>query len=145
MNYLYIGILFLVVAVVLFIGTDYLIKVHKKPQSVSSYLWNAAYFLSIKRYQTALERLSSMEEEFALTPEEMCDACFKRADAYHGLHEPEHALEAYELAYECLTQTDRPLKRNDALLEEIKSCYQKCDRSADFSKWDQLFEAITIA
>ena len=81
--------------------------------------------------------------EEALTPEEMCDACFKKADAYTGLSQPEQACEAYEQAYRCIRESDRPIKRNDALLEEIRACYQKCGRETAFSKWEQLFVSLS--
>lgn len=123
----------------LFLGMDHLVKAKRTPKSVDSYLWNAAYFLQLKQYEKVLERLDRMEQEFALTPEEMSDASFKRADAWRGLNRPEKALEAYEQVYECLLQFEEPLKRKQELLDEIKACYLQCDREADYEKWEALF------
>ena len=143
MTYILIGLAALIAVVLLFLAADHLVKVRKKPQSVAAYLWNAAYFLQIRQYDKVLERLREMEADFALTPEEMCDACFKKADAYTGLSQPEQACEAYEQAYRCIRESDRPIKRNDALLEEIRACYQKCGRGTAFSKWEQLFVSLS--
>ncbi len=140
MEWIAISILGVVAAVGLFLGMDHLVKVKRTPKTVDGYLWNAAYFLQAKQYERVLARLDEMEREFALTPEEMSDASFKRADAFRGLNQPEKALEAYERVYECLTQFEKPLKRKQELLDEIKACYVQCDRSEDFSKWEALFE-----
>ncbi len=145
MLYIILSVAVILGAVLLFAAADYWIKTHKTPQSVDGYLWNAAYFLSIRRYQTALDRLAEMEKRLALTPEQMCDASFKRADAYLGLNQPERAIDAYEQAYRCLAETDRPLKQNDALLAEIKACYQSCERGEAFTKWEMLIKKTVSA
>lgn len=139
MNWIAVFLIGAVAAVALFVGMDYLVKAGRTPKSVESYLWNAAYFLQLKQYQKVLERLNELERDFALTPEEMSDASFKRADAYRGLNQPEKALEAYERVYECLLQFEEPLKRKQDLLNEIKACYVQCGREPDFAKWEALF------
>ncbi len=139
MNWIAILIVGAVAAIGLFLGMDHLVKANRTPKTVDGYLWNAAYFLQMKQYEKVLARLDEMEREFALTPEEMSDASFKRADAYRGLNQPEKALEAYERVYECLLQFETPLKRKQELLDEIKACYLQCNRAADYEKWEALF------
>lgn len=132
-------ILILIGAVLIFLLLDYIVKRFKKPQTVQQSVMNAIYFIQLKQYQVALDLLAQMEAELAITPEEMCDVCIQRADAHKGLAQYNQAVDAYEILYEALQESERPIKRNDALLSELKECYQKAEREEDFKKWDALF------
>ena len=132
-------ILILIGAVLIFLLLDYIVKRFKKPQTVQQSVMNAIYFIQLKQYQVALDLLAQMEAELAITPEEMCDVCIQRADAHKGLAQYNQAVDAYEILYEALQESERPIKRNDALLSELKECYQKAERQEDFKKWDALF------
>ncbi len=126
-------------AVIIFLLLDYIVKRFKKPQTVQQSVMNAIYFIQLKQYQAALDLLERMEADLAITPEEMCDVCIQRADAHKGLEQYIQAVDAYEVLYEALQESERPIKRNDALLSELKECYQKAEREDDFKKWDALF------
>lgn len=133
----------LVASLILFVFLNYFIKRYKKPDSADQGIWNAVYFIQLKQYQQALALLDATEQEYAMTPEVMCDLCIQRAAAHRGLKQYVQATDAYEVLYEALQECERGIKRNDALLAELKDCYKKCDREADFEKWENLFNEIT--
>ncbi len=133
--------LIILAAVIIYLLLDYIVKRFKKPQTVQQSVMNAIYFIQLKQYQVALDLLERMEADLAITPEEMCDVCIQRADAHKGLAQYARAVDAYEILYEALQESERPIKRNDALLLELKECYQKAERENDFKKWDMLFDA----
>lgn len=139
MNYIIWSLIALIIAVLLFAILNDLLKRFKAPSSAEQGIWNAVYFIQLKQYQKALELLEATEQEYAMTPEVMCDLCVQRAEAHRGLEQYAEATASYEILYEALQECERNLKRNDALLDEIKSCYEKCDRMADFEKWENLF------
>ncbi len=126
-------------AVIIYLLLDYIVKRFKKPHTVQQCVMNAIYFIQLKQYQAALDLLARMEADLAITPEEMCDVCIQRADAHKGLAQYNQAVEAYEVLYEALQESERPIKRNDALLSELKECYRMAERENDFEKWDALF------
>ena len=138
-KYIIITVAILVGAVLLFLVLDYLMKKHKKPFSAEDAIWKAVYFIQIKQYEQALILLENAEKEYAIFPEEMCDLCIQKADALIGLARYNKAADAYEALFEALGQCERGLRRNDALLAELKDCYAKANRIADFEKWDELF------
>ena len=131
--------LIILAAAIIYLLLDYAVKRFKKPQTVQQSVINAIYFIQLKQYQVALDVLERMEADLAITPEEMCDVCIQRADAHKGLAQYSQAADAYEILYEALQECERPIKRNDALLSELKECYQKAGREDDFKKWDALF------
>ncbi len=140
MKYILPFLLILAAAVALFILADYLVKRYKKPLSADEAIWKAVYFIQIGQYQQALDLLAAAEAEYAMFPEMMCDLCIQRADAYRGLNQPEKATEAYEVLYEALQECEKNVKKNDALLEELRQCYIAAGRLGDFDKWDLLFK-----
>ncbi len=139
MDYITWGLIALIIAVLLFTILNYFLKRYKKPSSAEQGIWNAVYFIQLKQYQKALELLDATEQEYAMTPEVMCDLCVQRAEAHRGLEQYAEATASYEILYEALQECEGNLKRNDTLLSEIKNCYEKCDRIADFEKWENLF------
>ena len=139
MDYIWIILAVAIVSVILFIGADYLVKLKKKPLSAERYIWNAVYFIQLKQYEQALSLLDQMEQEVAITPEEMCDACVQRADANKALGRMNDAADAYDRLFEALSNCDGPKKKNLDLLKEIKDCYCSCNRDADFEKWEKMF------
>lgn len=139
MEFIWIILIVAVASVILFITADYLMKLKKTPQSAEGFIWNAVYFIQLKQYEKALALLDQMEQEVAITPEEMCDACVQRADANKALGRKEQACDAYDRLYEALQSCEGTLKQNVDLLKEIKDCYQSCDRGLDFEKWAILF------
>lgn len=145
MQYILWGILALVASILLFTVLNHILKRYRAPKTAEQGIWNAVYFIQLKQYEKALELLAATEAEYGMTPEVMCDLCIQRADAHKGLKQYAQAAEAYEVLYEALQECDGKLKRNDALLEEIRACYNTCDRSADFVKWEQLFAALPEA
>lgn len=140
MNYFTFGLIALILAVLIFLVLNYFIKRFKKPSSAEEGIWNAIYFIQLKQYQNALDLLDATEKEYAMTPEVMCDLCIQRAEAHRGLEQYQQAAEAYDGLYEALQECESAPKRNDALLDELKACYQKCGRTDDFIKWEQLFQ-----
>ncbi len=143
MDYFTLGLIALVLAVIVFLILNYYIKRFKKPADAEEGIWNAVYFIQLKQYQKALDLLDFTEKEYAMTPEVMCDLCIQRAEAHRHLEQYREATDAYEVLYEALKECETSLKRNDALLQELKDCYLKCDRSDDFRKWEQLFNEPT--
>lgn len=142
MDYVIFGLIALVVAIILFTVLNYVIKRTRAPQSAQQGIWNAVYFIQLKQYQKALELLDATEAEYAMTPEMMCDFCIQKAEALKGLGRQSEAADAYDILYEALNECEASIKRNDALLEELKACYSACGRQADFEKWEQLFAAL---
>lgn len=142
-KYILITIVALIGVVLLYLALDHLIKKYKKPYSAGDAIWNAVYFIQIKQYEQALSLLENAEKDYAIFPEEMCDLCIQKADALKGLKRYQEATDAYETLYEALGQCERGLKRNDTLLIELKDCYAKAQRLADFEKWEQLFTEET--
>ncbi len=143
-KYVVITIAILVGAVLLFLALDHLMKKYKKPFSAEDAIWKAVYFIQIKQYEQALLLLENAEKDYAIFPEEMCDLCIQKAEALQGLERYNDATDAYESLYEALGQCERGLKRNDALLAELKGRYAKADRLKDFEKWEQLFAKENI-
>lgn len=142
MKYIFIALGVLIVAVLLYLILDYMIKKNKMPQTASDAIWKAVYFIQIKQYEHALTLLEEAEKEFALFPEEMSDLCIQRADAYRGLERYTEAVDSYETLFTVLTESERKLKRNDALLAEIKECYQNAERFEAYEKWETLFASL---
>lgn len=142
----YIGwiIIGFVAAILFFILADFLLKRYAKPKSAESAIWNAVYFIQLRQYDRAIGLLEYAEQEFAMTPEVMCDLCVQRGDAYVKLKEYAKAADAYDVLYEALLESGGKIKRNDALLEEMKSCYFKADRANDLKKWNELFNNKTV-
>ena len=141
MNYILIAVGALVIAVILFALANHIVKRRRAPRSAEGGIWNAVYFIHFKQYQTALDILNKTEAEYAMTPEVMCDFCVQKADAHKGLGQYQEAADAYDLLYEAMQESGRAVKRNDALLAELRDCYAACGREADFEKWAQLFSA----
>ncbi len=139
MKFIWIVLIVAVASIALFIAADYLMKMKKTPLSAERFIWNAVYFIQLKQYEKALDLLDQMEQEVAITPEEMCDACVQRADANKALGRKEAAADAYDRLYEALSNCEGPKKKNLDLLKEIKDCYHSCNRDADFEKWENLF------
>ena len=144
MDYILWVVIGVVAAIVFFAVADYFIKRHGKPKSAESAIWNAVYFIQLRQYERAIGLLDYAEQEFAMTPEVMCDLCVQRGDAYAKIKDYAKAVEAYEVLYEALHESDRKIKRNDELLEEMKSCYFKADRAKDLKKWNELFNKKTV-
>jgi len=144
MNYVLWVVVGVIAAIIFFVIADFLVKRHSKPKSAESAIWNAVYFIQLRQYDRALGLLEYAEQEFAMTPEVMCDLCVQRGDAYAKLKEYSKAVDAYEVLYEALHESERKIKRNDELLEEMKSCYFKADRAKDLKKWNELFNKKTV-
>ncbi len=142
MEYILWGLVAIVAAVILFSVLNYVLKRYKTPASAEQGIWNAVYFIQLKQYEKALEILDATEKEYAIIPEVMCDLCIQRADAYRHLGKHDQAAAAYDVLFEALQECERSLKRNDTLLAELRESYTKCDRAADFEKWEQLFAAL---
>ena len=142
-KYIIITIAVLIGAVLIFLVCDHLMKKYKTPYSAEDAIWKAIYFIQIKQYEQALLLLENAEKDYAIFPEEMCDLCIQKADALQGLERFNDAADAYDTLYEALGQCERGLKRNDTLLAELKNCYTKAERTADFEKWAQLFKEET--
>ncbi len=143
MDYIIWFLIAFVAAILLFAVLNYFIKRYKKPGSAQQGIWNAVYFIQLKQYQKALELLEATEQEYAMTPEVMCDLCIQRAEAHRGLEQYAEATEAYEVLYEALQNCEGNIKRNDALMAELKDCYESAGRQTDFEKWEQLFNETT--
>lgn len=139
MEHLWIILVIIAASIGLFILGDYWMKGHAIPKSAERFIWNAVYFIQLKQYEKALSLLDQMEQEVAVSPEEMCQACVQRADANKALGRNEQAADAYDRLYEALTNCEGPLKKNTELLLEIRDCYKACNRSDAFEKWEQLF------
>lgn len=142
MQYILWGSVALVASILLFTVLNHVLKRYRMPRTAEQGIWNAVYFIQLKQYKKALELLAATEAEYGMTPEVMCDLCIQRADAHKGLEQFDQATQAYEVLYEALQECDGKLKRNDALLAELRECYNACGRSADFKKWEQLFAAL---
>ena len=144
MDYILWVIIGLVAAILFFVLADFLFKRYAKPKSAESAIWNAVYFIQLHQYQRALDLLDYAEQEFALTPEVMCDLCVQRGSACVKLKDYAKAADAYNVLYEALLESGRKIKRNDDLLAEMKSCYFKADRANDLKKWNELFQNKTV-
>ena len=144
MDYILWVVIGVIAAIIFFAVADFLIKRHGKPKSAESAIWNAVYFIQLRQYDRALGLLEYAEQEFAMTPEVMCDLCVQRGDAYAKLKEYDKAADSYDVLYEALHESGRKIKRNDELLEEMKSCYFKADRAKDLKKWNELFNKKTV-
>lgn len=142
MDFILWGLAALVAAIILFAVLNYILKRYKKPGSAEQGIWNAVYFIQLKQYEKALEILDATEKEYAMIPEVMCDLCIQRADAYRHLGQHDRAAETYDVLYEALQESEGNLKRNDALLAELRESYTQSDRAADFEKWEQLFASL---
>ncbi len=144
MDYILWVIIGMIAAILFFVVADFFIKRYGKPKSAESAIWKAVYFIQLRQYERAIGLLEYAEQEFAMTPEVMCDLCVQRGDAYTKLKEYSKAVDAYEVLYETLHESGRKIKRNDELLEEMKSCYFKADRAKDLKKWNELFHKHTV-
>ena len=142
MEYILIPITIIVAAVLIYLALDYTIKKRKIPQTASDAIWNAVYFIQIKEYSKALELLEYAEKEYAIFPEEMCDLCIQRADAFKGLGDFESAAKAYDRLFEVLGECEGKLKRNESLLSEIKECYTAANQESSIEKWVSLFKTV---
>ena len=142
MEYILIPVAIIIAAIVIFLVLDYIVKKHKIPQTASDAIWKAIYFIQIKEYKQALELLEFAEKEYAIFPEEMCDLCIQRADAYCGLGDFSSAAQAYDQLFEVLGECEGKLKRNDALFKEIKECYINAGTEASIEKWEALFAPL---
>ncbi len=143
MDYIFILIAVVAAAIILFIIMDFIMR-RRKAKTAQRGIYNAIYFIQIRQYEKALALLDQTEAEFGLLPEEMCDLCVQRADAYKGLGKQAEAADAYDALYEALLQCSGKRKRNASLLAELKACYTACGREADFEKWDRLFKRCEL-
>ncbi|MBQ3084890.1 MAG: hypothetical protein IJC46_05515, partial [Clostridia bacterium] len=111
MDYILWVVIGVIAAIIFFAVADFLIKRHGKPKSAESAIWNAVYFIQLRQYDRALGLLEYAEQEFAMTPEVMCDLCVQRGDAYAKLKEYDKAADSYDVLYEALHESGRKIKR----------------------------------